>query len=462
MYKNKENPLLNAQQQLEKSAKYLRVPSDILEILKWPQKVLEVNIPVEMDNGKVRIFRGFRVQHNNALGPYKGGIRFHPNVTKEEVMALSIWMTWKCGVAGIPFGGGKGGVIVDPKQLSERELERLSKGYARAISPIIGPYIDVPAPDVGTDGKVMGWMVKGYEQGLSSAEKGAEVGKPFARVRQTPLFFLKKEGVGHASLAESFASPHLSLDENEILATFTGKPVEMGGSLGRTEATGRGGVFVLEQLVQELNLKFKISNLKLAIQGMGNVGYWFAKLAQEAGFKIVAVSDSRGGILGDIRDIRDIREHKEKTGSVVGFPGTKTITNEELLELPVNVIVPAALENVITAENAQKIKAKIIIEMANGPTTPEADEILKKKKILVVPDILANSGGVTVSYFEWKQNIEGNKWSEEKVNRELKRKIVGAFRDVWEIREKYKVDLRTAAYILAIEKLLVKLPGVSI
>jgi len=425
-----ENPFLNAQKQLEKVAEQLNVSSDILAVLKVPQKIIEVNIPVKMDSGEVKVFKGFRSQHNNARGPYKGGIRFHPNVTKEEVMALSIWMTWKCAVAGIPFGGGKGGVVVNPKELSEGELERLSRGYVRAISPIIGPRIDVPAPDVGTNGKIMEWMVDEYRQVLRS---------PRDKTRRTSF-----------------------LNENEILATFTGKPVEVGGSLGRTEATGRGGVFVLEALVKEL--KKTNSKLKVAVQGMGNVGYWFAKIAQEEGLAIVAISDSRGGIVGpafakasagkDIGNIEKIKEFKEKTGSVVGFPGIKPITNDQLLTIDCDVLVPAALENVITKENADKIKAKIIIEMANGPITPEADEILNQKRVIVVPDILANSGGVTVSSFEWEQNMAQEKWSEKKVNERLKKTIEEAFEEIWKMGEKEKVDLRKAAYLLAVDKVI--------
>ena len=439
-----ENPFLNAQEQLEKVAKYLDISADFLEVLKVPQKVLEVNIPVKMDNGKIRVFRGFRSQHNNALGPYKGGIRFHPGVTKEEVMALSIWMTWKCGVAGIPFGGGKGGVVVDPKELSEGELERLSRGYVRAIAPVIGARVDVPAPDVGTNGKIMEWMVEEYKK-IYNNDKNYKIYK-----------------------------------DNEILATFTGKPVELGGSLGREQATGRGGVYVLQALLDKLNPKskyrtpkqyqnsndknskqdfeFPASNfvlpqpVRIAVQGIGNVGYWFAKIAQEAGFEIVAISDSKGAIMGKIEDVKAVKEYKEKTGSVVGFPGTKPITSHELLTTDCDVLVPAALENVITAENADKIKAKIIVEMANGPTTPEADEILNKKGVIIVPDVLANSGGVTVSAFEWEQNMKGEKWDERRVNERLEKTITEAFEKVWKIKEEKNVDLRQSAYILAVDK----------
>ena len=443
-----ENPFLNAQKQLEKVAEHLNVSSDILAVLKVPQKILEVNIPVKMDNGEVRVFKGFRSQHNNARGPYKGGIRFHPNVTKEEVMALSIWMTWKCAVAGIPFGGGKGGVVVNPKELSEGELERLSRGYVRAISPIIGPRVDIPAPDVGTNAKILGWMMEEYRRcatenflvhdSLCEETSSIKVAPRRSQARTAKILL---------PTSVSF------LKENEILATFTGKPVEMGGSLGRTEATGRGGVHVLQALLAK-QLEVQSSKCKIAVQGIGNVGYWFAKIAQEEGLAIVAISDSRGGIVGDLRDVGTIGEFKEKNRSVVGFPGTKTISNEELLELDVDVLVPAALENVITKENADKIKAKIIVEMANGPITPEADEILNQKGVIVVPDILANSGGVTVSSFEWEQNLRGEKWPLGGVNERLEKTIVGAFEGVWEMGEKEKVDLRKAAYLLAVDKVI--------
>lgn len=405
------NPFENAQEQFDKVVKYLKIGPDLLAILREPQKVFEVNLPVKLDNGEMRVFRGFRAQHNNALGPYKGGIRFHQNVSEDEVKALSMWMTWKCAVAGIPFGGGKGGVIVNPKELSEKELERLSRAYARAVAPIIGPETDVPAPDVGTGPEIMEWMEDEYK-----------IYNNYNRYK--------------------FYRP------NQIRATFTGKPVDKGGSLGRTEATGRGGVFVLNALTQKL----KIKKTKILVQGFGNVGYFFAELAQKQGYQIMGISDSKGAIIGEIRDVREVGEYKEKTGSVVGFPGTETITNDQLLITNCDILVPAALENVITKENAGKIKAKVIIEMANGPTTPEADEILNKKGIIVVPDILANAGGVTVSYFEWFQNMKGEKWEEGSVNEKLKAKMIEAFGHVWEMGKKQKVDLRKAAYILAVDK----------
>jgi len=383
-------------------------------VLKEPQSVLAVNIPVKMDSGEIKVFKGFRSQHNNALGPYKGGIRFHPGVNKEEVIALSMWMTWKCAVAGIPFGGGKGGVIVNPKELSEGELERLSRGYVRAIAPIIGAKVDVPAPDVGTNGKIMNWMMEEYIK-LKITTKNSKI-------------------------------------INELRATFTGKPITVGGSLGRTEATGRGGVCVLQALLEK-QFKIKNSKLKIAVQGIGNVGFWFAKLALEAGFKIVAISDSKGGIkLVQSLDIGEVMKWKEKTGSVVGFSGTVQITNEELLATDCDVLVLAALENVITKDNAEKVKAKVIVEMANGPITPEADEILSAKQTIIVPDILANCGGVTVSCFEWEQNMKSEKWDERNVNERLKKTIIKAFEEVWEISQKKKVDLRKAAYIVAVDK----------
>jgi len=423
------NPFQNAQEQLDKVAKYLDIRPDVLAILREPQKVLEVSLPVKMDNGEIRIFRGFRSQHNNARGPYKGGIRFHPAVSKEEVMALSMWMTWKCAVAGIPFGGAKGGVAVNPKELSEKELERLSRAYIRAITPLIGSEIDVPAPDVGTGAREMAWMIEEYKKFKVQSSK-------------------------------------FKVEKKEFLAAFTGKPVEKGGSLGRTEATGRGGVYILNELIKKL----KIKKAKIAIQGIGNVGYFFAQLAYEQGYKIVALSDSKGGIKLvqnsklKVKSLnpKEVLAWKEKTGSVVGFPGTETITNCELLIANCDILAPAALENVIDAKNAKKIKAKVIIEMANGPTTPEADDILLKRKVIVVPDILANAGGVTVSFFEWEQNVKDEKWPAftkvtagkevRGVNERLKAKMIKAFEDVWKMGEQRNVDLRKAAYILAVDR----------
>lgn len=400
-----ENPYQNFLRQLKKTAKILKLEPRVEKTLATPQRILEFDFPVKMDNGRVKIFKGFRVQHNNFLGPYKGGIRFHPQVSLEEVKALAAWMMLKCAVANLPFGGSKGGVIVDPKKLSEKELERLSRAYIKKISPAIGPKKDVPAPDVNTDEKIMAWMQDEYEK---------QVGK------KTP-------------------------------AAFTGKPVKQSGSKGRGIATGFGGVFVLEKLIQKLKLSKK--GITVAVQGFGNVGYNFAYFALKSGFRVVAVSDSKGGVVSNSLNIKKIMAWKKKTGSVVNFPGTEKITNENLLELPVDILVPAALENVINKKNASKIKAQAIIEMANGPVTPEADRILQRRKIISVPDVLANSGGVTVSYFEWFQNIRKEKWSQEKVIKKLKNKISKAFGKVWQEKERRRIDLRTGAYIIALKRL---------
>lgn len=404
----------NTIKQLERATSFFKMESKTFEKLKSLEKVIEKEISIKLDNGKLAKFKTFRVQHNNARGPYKGGIRFHPEVSLDEVKALAIWMSIKCAVVGVPFGGAKGGVIVDPKKLSQTELERLSRAYVREFSSCLGPKADIPAPDVGTNAKVMAWMSDEYE-----------------RI------------VGHPAPA-----------------TFTGKPVEKGGSLGREEATGRGGVYVLQALLRAAGLSEKMI---VAVQGFGNVGYNFAKFADKAGFKIIAASDSKGGILvkKGLNPELTLKCKKKKgmlagcycVGSVCDSKKGKEITNEELLELSVDILVPAALENVIDAKNAKRIKAKVIIEMANGPVAPSADKILAKRGIISVPDILANAGGVTVSYFEWKQNLTGELWSLEEVNRELKKVMTRAFKDVWQAKEKYNVDLRTAAYILAVKRI---------
>ena len=399
--------------------------------LEKPQKIIEVNFPVKMDYGGIKIFRGFRVQFNNARGPYKGGIRFHPQVNLSEVKALAAWMTIKCAVADIPFGGGKGGVVVDPKELSTGELERLSRGYVRAIYRDIGSEIDVPAPDVGTNPQIMSWMTDAYASECKTQNAKCKI------------------------------------SENEILATFTGKPVELGGSEGRVEATGQGGVYILEKLAEKLNLTPEQTTI--AVQGFGNVGYHFARAAQKAGFKVIAVSDSKGGAIKtqisnlksqnfEELDVEELIRWKKETGSVVGFPETKEVTNEELLTLPVDVLVPAALENVINTKNAKEFRARAIVEMANGPVTPEADKILEKRGILSVPDVLANSGGVTVSYFEWLQNKKGEHWSKEVVFSKLREKITRAFEDIWQEAEQRKCSLRTAAYTLAVSRVQNSLP----
>jgi glutamate dehydrogenase (NAD(P)+) len=399
------NPFENYLAQLRKIGEFPQ--------LEKPQKIIEVDFPVEMDDGKTKIFQGFRVQFNNARGPYKGGIRFHPQVDLSEVKALAAWMTIKCAVADIPFGGGKGGVVVDPKKISAGELERVARGYVQAIYRDIGPDTDVPAPDVGTNPQVLGWMLDEYQQKTENRKQ-----------------------------------------KTDTLATFTGKPVDKGGSEGRVEATGQGGVYVLASLAHKL--KVKNEKLKVAVQGFGNVGFYFAQAAQEAGFKVVAVSDSKGGIVSQQFSnlaIQQLSDHKKKTGSVVGFPKTKKITNEELLVLPVDILVPAALENVINAKNVGEIKARAIIEMANGPVTPEADKILQERGVISVPDVLANSGGVSVSYFEWLQNRKGAHWEKEVVLAKLQEKITHAFEDVWEESRKRGVSLREAAYALAVSRI---------
>jgi glutamate dehydrogenase/leucine dehydrogenase len=377
-----------------------------IEILKTPNRVIEVSIPIMMDNGELKVFTGFRVQHNNIRGPYKGGLRYHPKVDLDEVSALAFWMTIKCAVADIPYGGAKGGIAVDPKKLSQGELERLTRAYVRAMADFVGPDKDIPAPDVYTTPQVMAWFMDEY-----SKIKG-----------------------------------------RNIPAVITGKPIEIGGSLGRDIATAQGGMYVFEHLLKELKLSKK--KITIAIQGFGNAGMNFAVLAEKHGYKVAAVSDSQGGIFNPKGlDIKKVVAHKEKTGTVLNFPDAKNITNEKLLELPVFVLAPAALERVITEKNTNKIKAKIILELANGPVTLEAGEKLFKKGIIIVPDVLANSGGVIVSYFEWVQNIRHFYWDLEKVNDRLKHQINKAFQAVWKITSENKINMRSAAYIVAITKL---------
>ncbi len=400
------NPFKIAQEQLDRAAKVMKLEPAVHAILREPMRILEVTIPVRMDDGSVKVFKGFRVQYNDARGPTKGGIRFHPQETLDTVKALAAWMTWKTSVVDIPYGGAKGGVICDPKSMSEAELERLSRGYIRAIGRFIGPERDIPAPDVYTTPQIMAWMMDEYSKIVGYNAPGV----------------------------------------------ITGKPLEVGGSLGRGDATARGGMYCLREAAKKL--KLDLSKATVAIQGFGNAGQFAHKLVTEMfGAKVVAVSDSKGGIYCEKGlNFEEVLKHKEKTGSVVNFPGTKNITNEELLELKVDVLIPAALENQITANNANKLKAKIVLELANGPTTPEADEILYKKGILDIPDFLANAGGVTVSYFEWVQNINGYYWTLEEVHQKLDQKMTKAFWDVMEAMEKYKVEPRTAAYIVAVKR----------
>lgn len=401
----KINPFRSAMQQLDNAAKVLGLSKEIHNLLKQPTRIINVSIPVKMDNGEVRVFEGLRVQYNDAPGPFKGGLRYHPQVDLDEVKALAFWMSIKNAVVGVPYGGGKGGIAVDPKKLSKGELERLSRKFIDLIYKDIGPQVDVPAPDVNTTPEIMGWMVDEYSK---------LVGK------FTP-------------------------------AVITGKPLTMGGSQGREEATGFGGVEILRQATKYAKLK---KGATVAIQGFGNVGSFFAQLAASAGFKVVAVSDSKSGIYNPRGlDIKKVHEYKKITGALRGFPGTADVTNEKLLELPVDVLVPAALENQIHKDNAKKIKARLIIEMANGPTIPEADTILHKRGIWVIPDVLANSGGVATSYLEWSQNLSGYYWSKDEVLKKLTAYMVAAWKNVLATKEKHNTDFRNAAFILAIKRI---------
>ncbi|MEI6690398.1 MAG: Glu/Leu/Phe/Val dehydrogenase [bacterium] len=412
------DPYSNAVAQLKSVAEILELDAKIVKKLSTPDKVWETKLSVKMDDGNTREFQVYRSEHNNSKGPYKGGIRFHHNVSESEVKALSMWMTWKCSVASLPYGGGKGGIIVDPTKLSKGELERLSRAYGAWATAFAGPWTDVPAPDVNTDGQIMAWMLD--------------------------------ELIKTKSMSERMAT--------NWHATFTGKPLAIGGSLGREEATGMGGFYTLENLVKSQGLKKESVNI--AVQGIGNVGYWFAKLAQDAGYKVVAISGSRGGIYNKSGiDVVAVLRHKKETGNVQNFPGAKDISNDELLLLPVTVLVPAALENVINDEVAKKIQAKMIIEMANGPVTPEADKILAERGILSVPDVLANAGGVTVSYFEWVQNLHGAVWSKEEVLAKLKGVMDRAFAEMWSmwkgkisLQPIEKKNLRMAAYANAVAR----------
>lgn len=416
----KHNPWQQAQEQLAKSAKHIDLDPLTQEHLSEPERIIEVNLPIRKDNGDVTTIKGYRVQHNNHKGPYKGGLRFHPQVSMDEVKALAFWMTMKTALIDIPFGGGKGGIAIDPKTLSESELEQLTRLFTKRLGHNIGPDKDIPAPDVNTNAKIMEWIADEY---------GKHVGK------HTP-------------------------------AVVTGKPIGKGGSQGRTEATGLGGAFVLLEITKRL--KLNPQDLTVAVQGFGNVGYYIAYFLQKFGFKIVALSDSKGGIYipNGIEEVEQVLKCKEEKGYLAGcycigsvcdiehktqLKG-QDVTPDEILTLPVDVLIPAALESVITKDNANDIKAKIILEMANGPTTNEADEILKRRNITVIPDILANSGGVAVSYFEWYQNIHHESWSKEEVFEKLKSKMMKATDAVWKNMLEYKTTMRDAAYITALKR----------
>lgn len=392
--------------QLQTAARAMNLAPHLLKALQKPQRILDVALPVRMDDGSTKVFNGYRVQFNDARGPFKGGIRYHWETNLNEVKALSFWMAMKCAVVGIPYGGAKGGITVDPKQLSAGELERLSRSWVQAMFKYIGPWQDVPAPDVYTTPQIMAWMVDEYSK-----------------------------------LAGQW-SP----------AAFTGKPIEIGGSEGRMFSTSQGGFYVLEELAKKM--KFVPRRTLVAIQGFGNVGAFAAEIFHQAGYVVVAVSDSKGGIINRKGlDVPAVWKHKEATGSVAGFAGAQPIDNKKILELPVHVLVPSALEGVITGTNAGRIKAKAILELANGPTTPEADVKLFKRKIPVVPDILANAGGVTGSYFEWAQNLSGVHWTEREVLAKLKPIMVDSFDAVWAMASRHQVNLRTGAYMVAIDRI---------
>ena len=401
-----QNPFEIAQIQLDIAAKKLNLDADVHAMLRVPMREMHVSLPVKMDNGKVKVFQGFRVQYNDARGPNKGGIRFHPEETIDTVRALSAWMTWKCAVVDIPLGGGKGGVICNPKEMSETELEKLSRAYIDAIGKFIGPDKDIPAPDVYTTPQTMAWMMD-----------------EFSKIN------------GHYTPG-----------------VITGKPIALGGSQGRGDATARGGMYTVREAAKHLGID--LSKSKVAVQGFGNAGYFAALLVTKLfGSKVIAVSDSRGGILMESGlDADAVLAYKDKTGSVVGFPGSKPISNEALLELDVEVLFPSALENVITAKNAANIKAKIMGELANGPTDPEADDILYKNGVFVIPDFLCNAGGVTVSYFEWVQNLHSFYWEEDEVHVKLDKKMTKAFNDVLSMSLEHKVNMRTAAYMVSVQR----------
>ncbi|HYF96076.1 MAG TPA: Glu/Leu/Phe/Val dehydrogenase [Symbiobacteriaceae bacterium] len=400
------NPFLIAQQQVKAAVDRLGGNEELYNLLKAPARILEVQIPIRMDDGTLQVFTGYRSQHLNVIGPTKGGIRFHQDVTADEVRALSMWMSFKTSVVGLPYGGGKGGIVVNPKLLSEGELERLSRGYVRAIWQIIGPDQDIPAPDVNTNPQIMAWMTDEYETLVGRNAPGV----------------------------------------------FTGKPLSIGGSLGRTEATGRGTVITIREAAAHLGISLK--GARVSIQGFGNAGIFAGLLLEELGAVVVAASDSRGGVISQKGfKVADLQAHKQATGSVLGFPGTENTDQFGVLTADCEVLIPAALENQIDGAVAEQIKARIVAEAANGPTTPDGDRVLERRGIFVIPDILANAGGVTVSYFEWVQNLASYYWTEEEVNTKLEQKMVQAFRDVAAVSRKHGVCMRTAAYMHSINRI---------
>jgi glutamate dehydrogenase/leucine dehydrogenase len=404
--KESENPFDSYVKNLELCAEKLKLDPGVVKRLKYPKRTLIVSCPVKMDNGEIEVFTGYRVQFNDARGPFKGGIRYHPNVNLDEVKALSAWMTIKTAVIDIPYGGAKGGITCNPLKMSPSEIERMTRRYAFMIKDFIGPYIDVPAPDVYTSGREMAWIMDTYSMAM-----------------------------GH-----------------KVPEVVTGKPLEIGGSLGRETSTGRGLAICVREASKKLNIDMK--NATFAVQGYGNVGIWAAQILAGWGAKMIAASDSKGGVYDPKGiDPKKLLEHKEKTDKVQGYPGSKNITNEELLTTKCDILLPCALENQITSQNAAKISCKIVGEGANGPTTPDADDVLYKNKILLLPDVLANSGGVLGSYFEWLQHLEREGWTEEDFNKRLENKMMKAFNGVYEMSQKYKVNMRIGAYMIAVKRI---------
>jgi len=399
------NPWLVAQRQFDLAAERLGLDEGMRRVLREPRRELTVHFPVHMDDGSVQVFTGYRVQHNLGRGPAKGGIRYHQDVTLDEVKALAMWMTWKCAVVGIPYGGGKGGVIVDPKKLSKKELEALTRRFFTEIEILVGPEKDIPAPDVNTNAQVMAWMMDTYSM--------------------------------HAGYT--------------VPGVVTGKPISLGGSEGRNEATARGTIFCIIEAARHLGME--LPKARVAIQGFGNAGSIAAQLIHEEKATVVAVSDSTGGIHNPAGlDVHRLIQWKQEHGTVQGFPGSKDIGGTDVLEVDCDILIPAALENQITERNAKNVKARLIAEAANGPTTPEADAILFKNSKFMIPDILCNAGGVTVSYFEWVQDLNRDHWSEQVVNAKLKEIMVKAFQETLAIARRDQVDMRTAAYLLAVQR----------
>ncbi|HZH62169.1 MAG TPA: Glu/Leu/Phe/Val dehydrogenase [Metabacillus sp.] len=400
------NPYEIAKRLIERATESLNLPKGVYEILKKPARVMKVSIPIRRDNGQYVSYTGIRSQHIDILGPTKGGVRFHQNVTEDEVIALSMWMSLKSALIGLPFGGGKGGIIVDPHELSNRELEELSRGFIRELEPIIGPEKDVPAPDVNTNQQIMGWMLDEFDR----------------------------------------------LSGHSVPGFITGKPIVIGGSAGRIEATGRGVVISILEAAKRLNLK--LDNLSAVIQGFGNVGSITAKLLHQHGVKVVAITDAKGGAYKpNGLDIMNLIDYVNENGTVKGFQDSVNITNEELFSLECDILVPAALENQITSKTAPNIKTKIVAEAANGPTTPEGNNIMEEKGIFVIPDILCNAGGVTVSYFEWVQNSMNYFWKENEINDKLQEKLINAFESVYRMKEEKKVSMRESAYLVGVGRL---------